>query len=130
MASMGFGPGNIDCDAVLADVYLYLDQETDEGLRNRIREHLDGCAPCLRQFGLEQDVRALVSRCCGSDRAPAPASTSGSGCGSPRSRSRPAPWSTAPNRRTARRHPATRGAIRWAMPRAAATAAPIRSGPY
>jgi len=66
----GFGPGNIDCDAVLADVYLYLDRETDEDLRNRIREHLDGCGPCFKHFGLEQDVRALVSRCCGSERAP------------------------------------------------------------
>ncbi|MGI8679024.1 MAG: mycothiol system anti-sigma-R factor [Jatrophihabitans sp.] len=72
MSSLGgFGPGDIDCDAVLNDVYLYLDQETDEGLRNRIRQHLDACGPCLKQFGLEQDVRALVSRCCGSDRAPA-----------------------------------------------------------
>ncbi|SHF76135.1 mycothiol system anti-sigma-R factor [Jatrophihabitans endophyticus] len=71
MGAMGFGPGNIDCDAVLADVYLYLDNETDEGLRDRIRQHLDGCAPCLAQFGIEQDVRALISRCCGSDRAPA-----------------------------------------------------------
>ncbi|MDQ2797704.1 MAG: mycothiol system anti-sigma-R factor [Actinomycetota bacterium] len=72
MSSLGgFGPGNIDCDAVLKDVYLYLDQETDEDLRNRIRQHLDGCGPCLKHFGLEQDVRALISRCCGSDRAPA-----------------------------------------------------------
>lgn len=70
MSSMGFGPGDIDCDAVLADVYLYLDQETDDALRNRIRQHLDSCSPCLKQFGLEQDVRALISRCCGSDRAP------------------------------------------------------------
>ena len=67
----GFGPGNIDCDTVLNDVYLYLDKETDEDLRNRIRQHLDGCGPCLKHFGLEQDVRALISRCCGSDRAPA-----------------------------------------------------------
>ena len=35
-----------------------------------IREHLDECAPCLRQYGIEQEVKALVARCCGSDRAP------------------------------------------------------------
>lgn len=70
MSGMGFGPGNIDCDVVLTDVYLYLDDEADENLRNRIRQHLDSCNPCLKQFGLEQDVRALISRCCGSDRAP------------------------------------------------------------
>jgi len=66
----GFGPGNIDCDDVLKDLYLYLDDESDLELRNRIRQHLDACAPCLRQYGLEQDVRSLVARCCGGDRAP------------------------------------------------------------
>jgi mycothiol system anti-sigma-R factor len=70
VSGLGFGPGNIDCDDVLKDVYLYLDDETDEALRNRIRQHLDACAPCLKQFGLEQDVRSLVARCCGNDRAP------------------------------------------------------------
>ncbi|MDT4916390.1 MAG: hypothetical protein QOI15_2232 [Pseudonocardiales bacterium] len=70
MSGFGFGPGGIDCDDVLKDVYLYLDDETDETLKNRIRQHLDGCAPCLKQFGLEQDVRSLVARCCGNDQAP------------------------------------------------------------
>jgi mycothiol system anti-sigma-R factor len=67
---MGFGPGGIDCDDVLQDLYLYLDDESDDALRNRIRQHLDGCAPCLKQYGLEQDVRSLIARCCGGDRAP------------------------------------------------------------
>ena len=35
-----------------------------------MREHLDECGPCLRQFGIEQEVKALVARCCGSDAAP------------------------------------------------------------
>lgn len=67
---MGFGPGGLDCDEVLADVYLYLDDESDPALKDRIRAHLDDCAPCLRQFGLEQDVKSLVARCCGGDIAP------------------------------------------------------------
>jgi len=67
---MGFGPGGIDCEDVLADVYLYLDDESDDDVRGRIRAHLDGCAPCLRQFGLEQDVKSLVARSCGGDVAP------------------------------------------------------------
>jgi len=67
---MGFGPGGMDCDEVLADVYLYLDDESDPEVRARIRTHLDDCAPCLRQFGLEQDVKSLVARCCGGDVAP------------------------------------------------------------
>lgn len=71
MSFGGFGPGNIDCEDVLKDLYLYLDDESDDALKNRIRQHLDACSPCLQQCGLEQDVRALVSRCCGSERAPA-----------------------------------------------------------
>jgi mycothiol system anti-sigma-R factor len=67
---MGFGPGGVNCDDVLNEVFLYLDEETDELTRNRIREHLDDCGPCLRQFGLEQDVKSLVARSCGSDTAP------------------------------------------------------------
>ena len=40
MSGMGFGPGGIDCDDVLRDVYLYLDDESDDALKNRIRQHL------------------------------------------------------------------------------------------
>jgi len=67
---MGFGPGGLDCEDVIKDVYLYLDDETNPELVSRIRQHLDGCAPCLRQFGLEQDVKSLIARCCGGDVAP------------------------------------------------------------
>jgi len=70
MSKMGFGPGNIDCDDVLEELYVYMDEETDAATRNQIRQHLEACAPCLRQYGLEQDVRALIARSCGGDRAP------------------------------------------------------------
>lgn len=66
----GFGPGGVDCDDVIRDVYLYLDDESDSSVRDRIRTHLDACAPCLRQYGLEQEVKSLVARCCGGDVAP------------------------------------------------------------
>jgi mycothiol system anti-sigma-R factor len=67
---MGFGPGGLDCDEVLADVYLYLDDETDQATRAKMKLHLHDCAPCLRKFGLEQDVKSLIARTCGNDRAP------------------------------------------------------------
>ncbi|GAA1670659.1 mycothiol system anti-sigma-R factor [Fodinicola feengrottensis] len=59
-----------ECRSVLEDVYLYLDAETDDVSRAKIRQHIDDCSPCLREFGIEQEVKALVSRCCGGDRAP------------------------------------------------------------
>jgi mycothiol system anti-sigma-R factor len=67
---LGFGPGGIDCEDVLHDVYLYLDDETNPELVSRIRQHLDGCGPCFRQFGLEQDLKSLIARRCGGDIAP------------------------------------------------------------
>lgn len=63
-------PHDVDCAEVIEQVYLYLDGEIDDEGRSKVREHLDECAPCLRQFGLEQDVKALVARCCGGDAAP------------------------------------------------------------
>ena len=63
-------PHDVDCSEVIEQVYLYLDGEIDDVGRRKVREHLDECAPCLRQFGLEQDVKALVARCCGGDTAP------------------------------------------------------------
>ena len=63
-------PHDVPCTEVIEQVYLYLDGEIDDEGRAKVREHLDECAPCLRQFGLEQDVKALVARCCGSDVAP------------------------------------------------------------
>lgn len=63
-------PHETDCREVIEAVYLYLDGEIDAGDRGKIRVHLEECGPCLKQYGLEQEVKALVARCCGSDHAP------------------------------------------------------------
>ena len=63
-------PHETDCREVLAEVYLYLDLECDDARREIIRTHLDECAPCLHEYGIEQEVKALVARCCGAERAP------------------------------------------------------------
>jgi mycothiol system anti-sigma-R factor len=63
-------PHEADCRDVLAEVYLYLDLECDDERRDVIREHLDECSPCLREFGIEQEVKLLVARCCGGEHAP------------------------------------------------------------
>ncbi|HEY2673318.1 MAG TPA: mycothiol system anti-sigma-R factor [Rugosimonospora sp.] len=63
-------PHETDCRDVLAEVYLYLDLECDESRRSVISTHLDECSPCLREYGIEQEVKALVARCCGAETAP------------------------------------------------------------
>jgi len=59
-----------DCGIVLGEVYLYLDLECSEDRRQLIQKHLDDCTGCLREFGIEHEVKALVARCCGAERAP------------------------------------------------------------
>jgi mycothiol system anti-sigma-R factor len=64
-------PHETDCREVIAEVYLYLDLECSDQRRGIIRQHLDECSPCLREYGIEQEVKALVARCCGDETAPA-----------------------------------------------------------
>ena len=37
----------------------------------KIRQHLDECGPCLREYGLEEAVKRVVQKHCGCDPAPA-----------------------------------------------------------
>ncbi|HSV64540.1 MAG TPA: mycothiol system anti-sigma-R factor [Mycobacteriales bacterium] len=64
-------PHKTSCSEVIAEVFLFLDEECNERRRRLIHEHLEECAPCLRMYGIEEEVKALVHRCCGGDQAPA-----------------------------------------------------------
>ena len=59
------------CDDVLSHVFEFLDHETDDARRALIAEHLEDCSSCLREFGIEQEFKALVRRRCGGDVPPA-----------------------------------------------------------
>ena len=50
-------PHETDCGEVLAEVFLYLDGEMTTDRRDRIRIHLDECSPCLRKYGIEDEVK-------------------------------------------------------------------------
>jgi mycothiol system anti-sigma-R factor len=63
-------PHEVPCSEVLARVYSYLDGEIEDKSLAQIREHLDECGPCLREYGLEEAVKRLVQKCCGSELAP------------------------------------------------------------
>jgi mycothiol system anti-sigma-R factor len=58
------------CDDVLTHVFEFLDHETDDARRAVIAEHLEDCSSCLREFGIEQEFKALVRRRCGGDKPP------------------------------------------------------------
>ena len=63
-------PHEVECSEVLDRVYEYLDGELDRERVHVIKEHLDECSPCLREFGLEEAVKSLVKRSCGRDDVP------------------------------------------------------------
>jgi mycothiol system anti-sigma-R factor len=63
-------PHDTDCNEVLAELWLFLDNECDHQRRELLRRHLDECGPCLEEFGLEEHLKALLARKCGGDHAP------------------------------------------------------------
>jgi mycothiol system anti-sigma-R factor len=63
-------PHDVPCSEVLARVYWYLDGEVEDTSGAQIREHLDECGPCLREYGLEEAVKRLVHKHCGHEETP------------------------------------------------------------
>jgi mycothiol system anti-sigma-R factor len=63
-------PHETDCGKVIDQVYLYLDGEMPDADCAEVRRHLEDCAPCLREYGLEQVFKTLVARSCGCDETP------------------------------------------------------------
>ena len=59
------------CTEVLDTIYAYLDGELDATDQSKVRQHLDECGPCLREYGLEEAVKRVVQKHCGCDPAPA-----------------------------------------------------------
>jgi mycothiol system anti-sigma-R factor len=63
-------PHEVPCTEVLDRVYAYLDAELEASDCAKIRQHLEECGPCLREYGLEEVVKQLVHKHCGRDTVP------------------------------------------------------------
>jgi mycothiol system anti-sigma-R factor len=63
-------PHEVPCTQVLDRIYAYLDGELDDSDCAQVRQHLDECGPCLREYGLEGAVKRLVHKHCGCDPVP------------------------------------------------------------
>ena len=68
---MGCGDfGDLDCADALERVYLFLDGEIGERDAVDAKRHLDECTPCLREYGLEEEIKRLVHRSCRNEVVP------------------------------------------------------------
>ncbi len=57
-------PHETPCTEVLDHLYEFIDNELPSADCDQLRQHMDECAPCLRELGLEESVRSLVKRSC------------------------------------------------------------------
>lgn len=64
-------PHETPCHEVLHAVSAYLDGERTDVDRAKIAQHVDECGPCFEEFGIYQEVKVLVHRCCGGEEMPA-----------------------------------------------------------
>jgi mycothiol system anti-sigma-R factor len=63
-------PHETDCHQVLAELWLFLDNECNRERRELLQRHLEECRPCLEEYGLEGHLKALLARKCRGDHAP------------------------------------------------------------
>ncbi|MEB3048881.1 mycothiol system anti-sigma-R factor [Mycolicibacter sp. MYC123] len=60
----------VDCSEVIAEVWTLLDGECTAESKARLREHLEACPGCLRHYGVEERIKALIATKCSGDKAP------------------------------------------------------------
>ncbi len=54
----------LDCSAVLADIFLLLDNECDAGAAKRLQGHLEDCPSCLEHYAVQRELKSLLARKC------------------------------------------------------------------
>ncbi|HNM85084.1 MAG TPA: mycothiol system anti-sigma-R factor [Mycobacterium sp.] len=63
-------PDHPECASVIAEVWTLLDGECTEDTRAKLRRHLEECPACLRHYGVEERIKALIATKCSGERAP------------------------------------------------------------
>jgi mycothiol system anti-sigma-R factor len=59
-----------ECQSVLRDVWVFLDNEMDPERRAVVERHLADCPPCLDETDVGDRLKSLLHRKCGGDQAP------------------------------------------------------------
>lgn len=58
------------CAEVIAEVWTLLDGECTPETRQKLRRHLEACPGCLKHYGLEERIKALIATKCQGEKAP------------------------------------------------------------
>lgn len=69
-SSGGESHAEADCAEVIAEVWTLLDGECTAETREKLRKHLEACPGCLRHYGLEERIKALIATKCSGEKAP------------------------------------------------------------
>lgn len=64
------GDHELACGRFLIDAYRLADESCDDAHLRALARHAEECRPCAREYSIERNVKALVGRCCGQERAP------------------------------------------------------------
>ena len=66
------GPGgdHVDCTEVVLRLFEYVDNEAQAEDGRRIKQHLDACRSCLREYERDVLLKSMVRRACSGERAP------------------------------------------------------------
>lgn len=59
-----------DCADVVLRLFEYVDQEAGQEDQQRIKQHLDDCSSCLREYERDLLLKEMVRRACHSEQAP------------------------------------------------------------
>ncbi len=57
-------PHETDCSEVLAELYLFLDNECDALCRSKLARHFQECGACRAEYGVEERIKGLLARTC------------------------------------------------------------------
>lgn len=49
------------CQETIARLYTFLDGELTQDRKEKIRQHLDECSPCLEAFEFESELRSMIA---------------------------------------------------------------------
>lgn len=50
-----------ECQETIARLYTFLDGELTQDRKEKIRQHLDECSPCLEAYEFEAELRSMIA---------------------------------------------------------------------